>query len=247
MWSTPATFTRLRARLEAEGWTTHAPALPWHDRDASLPPPPELGLVTVEDYVEFLAAEIARLPAPPVIIGHSMGGTLAQIVGTRAPHAGLVLLATAPTAATPPLGLSPLRTLGGVVTRWGWWEQPTLLTEAGARWGVLNGVPTAIADVEVTRLVWDSGRVLAEMTLPQPSKTGATKVDFARLDRPALVIAGSDDRTTLASVSRATARKLTGPVDYHEMAGVGHWLFWGDVETRVGDWLTGWLDQFREP
>ncbi|OYU16045.1 MAG: hypothetical protein CFE37_03135 [Alphaproteobacteria bacterium PA4] len=241
MWSTPATFTRLRARLEADGHATYAPALPWHDRDASLPPPPELGLVTVEDYAQFLATEIARLPAPPVIIGHSMGGALAQIVAARVPHAGLVLLSTAPTAATPALGLSPLRTLGGVITRWGWWEQPTLLTEAGARWGIYNGVPDAVATPEIAALVWDSGRVLAEMTLPHLSKTGATKVDFNRLDRPALVIVGSEDRVTLASVSRATARKLTGPIDYHELPGVGHWLFWGETETRVGDWIAGWL------
>ena len=47
MWSTPATFDRLRTRLEAAGHVTHAPALPWHDRDASLPPPAELGRTTV--------------------------------------------------------------------------------------------------------------------------------------------------------------------------------------------------------
>ena len=244
MWSTPATFVRLRARLEGLGYRTHAPALPYHDRDASLPPPPELGVLTVEDYARFLVAEIARLGEPPVIIGHSMGGMLAQIVAARVAHAGLVLLSTAATATTPAIGIGPLRTVGKVLLDWGWWREPTLIEPEPALWGIYNGVPDAVARAEVAALVWDSGRVMAEMLLPNLSKTGATKVDYARLDKPALVIVGCEDRITLPQISRSTARKLRGQVDYHEIPGASHWLFWGETETRVGDWLAGWLGQF---
>ena len=241
MWSTPATFARLRARFEALGHATHAPALPYHDRSPALPPPPELGVLTVEDYVQYLLAELARLPAPPVIIGHSMGGMLAQIVAARVAHAGLVLLSTAATAATPAIGLSPLRAVGGIARRWGWWRQPTLIGAEAARWGIYNGVPPEIASAEIAGHVADSGRVLAEMTLPWLSKTGATRVDYARLARPALVIVGTDDRITPAAISRATARKLTGEIDYHGLPGASHWLFWGEVETRVGELIENWL------
>ena len=241
MWSTPATFVRLRERFEAAGYATHAPSLQYHQRDASLPPPPELGLLTVEDYAQFLTAEIARLPAPPVLIGHSMGGTLAQIVAARVEHAGLVLLASGPTASTPALGLGPLRAMAGIVRRWGWWRQPTLLSPEAARWSVYNDVPAEIAEPEIAALVWDSGRVLAEMIVPSLSNTGATKVDHARLRQPALVIVGCHDRITPAGLSRATARKLGGTVDYHEFAGAGHWLFWGDIEDRTGRTIEDWL------
>ncbi len=241
MWSTPATFARLQARLGSVGHTTVAPPLPLHSRDASLPPPPELGHVTVEDYAQFLVNEIVRLPAPPVIIGHSMGGTLAQIVATRVEHAGLVLLSTGPTASTPALGFGPVRAMAGVVAKWGWWKQPTLISADAALWSIYNGVPAEIAAAEIAALVWDSGRVLAEMIVPSLSKAGATKVNHARLTKPALVIVGSDDRITPAGLSRATARKLGGTVDYHEIAGTGHWLFWGETEERVGKYLEDWL------
>jgi pimeloyl-ACP methyl ester carboxylesterase len=249
-WSTPGTFARLLPRFESAGHPVLAPALPYHDRNPSLPPAPEIGTLTIEDYARFLVGEIEALatatPEPPVIIGHSMGGMLAQIVAARVPHAGLVLLSTAATAATMVPALATIRTMGGLMTSWGWWHAPTQIAVGPAKWGIYNGVPDDIADAEYAAQVWDSGRVLAEMTLPGLSKTQATKVDYRRLDKPALVIVGSEDRTTVPEISRATARKLAGTVDYHEIAGAGHWLFWGATEIRVGDLIADWLQQFAD-
>ncbi len=241
MWSTPAVFTRVRTALSADGWETYAPVLPFHDRDPGLPPAEGLGRLSIEDYVAFLVTAIRALPVPPVIIGHSMGGLLAQSVAARVEHAGLVLLSTAGTAATPGVALAPLKTMGGVVLRWGWWDDATRIEPEPAMWGIFNGVPADVAAAEIKTLVWDSGRVLAEIIMPWLSKTRANTVDLGKLKAPALVIVGSEDRITLASVSRAVARKLGGPVDYHELPDVGHWLFWGETEVRVTALMREWL------
>lgn len=243
-WATPATFTGLKTRFEAAGYRVVTPALPFHDRDPALPPPPGLGAVTIEDYAGFLVAEIAQIAGPVILVGHSMGGMLAQIVAARVAHAGLVLLSTAATASTAVPALNTIRTMAGVVLKWGWWAEPTRIDYDHWRWGIGNGVPEAIARAEYAALVWDSGRVMAEMTLPGLSTTGATKIDYSKLDKPALVIVGAEDRTTVPGISRATARKLKGTVDYHEIADCGHWLFWGETEVRVGDWVAEWLGQF---
>jgi pimeloyl-ACP methyl ester carboxylesterase len=240
MWSTPATFDRLRLELEAAGHRTHAPALLFHDRPACLPPAPALGELSITAYVDHLVAEAGKLGEPPVILGHSMGGLLAQMVAQRIPHAGLILLSPAAAANSQSPSLDQVRTLKNVVLKWGWWDNPTIFDEAGARWGCFNGVSEDVTAREVANLVWDSGRVLAEMALP-PLYGNVTRVDYQRLTQPALVVVGGNDRTTPPGIARATARQLAGSVDYHEWPGVPHWLFWGEVEQRLHATVMTWL------
>ena len=56
----------------------------------------QLGRATMRAYVHDIMQAITELPSPPVLVGHSMGGLLAQLVAERYPLRGLVLLAPAP-------------------------------------------------------------------------------------------------------------------------------------------------------
>ncbi|MCB1959484.1 MAG: alpha/beta hydrolase [Rhodocyclaceae bacterium] len=51
---------------------------------------------SINDYVDDLAEVIAALPAPPVLIGHSMGGMVVQKYLERAEVPGAVLMASVP-------------------------------------------------------------------------------------------------------------------------------------------------------
>ena len=80
------------AYFRAAGFTCVAPSLPAHD------PPDRAALkrLTFRDYVDAMVAVHATLDAPPVVIGSSMGGLVAQHVAARTRSAGLVLVSSAP-------------------------------------------------------------------------------------------------------------------------------------------------------
>jgi pimeloyl-ACP methyl ester carboxylesterase len=241
MWSTPHVWNGLASRLRAAGYSCLAPALPYHDVDPADPPAPMLATIGVQDYVDALRAAIRDVPERGVIVGHSMGGMLAQKLAEAAGARGLILLSPAPTAATQSLGLAPLRTVFGVTSKRGWWKSPTRIDAERARWGIFNNVPADVASAEIGSLVWDSGRVLFQISMPWADKSRATRVDYGRLDMPALVVVGDEDRITPVAIARATARQLAGPVDYREIKGAGHWLFHTPVVERVGDEIEAFL------
>ena len=236
MWSRPSAFASLRAELEAAGLPSVAVTLPHHDIPPGAPAPAALATVRLADYVDALARDAADLGEQPVILGHSMGGLLAQLLAARVKPRGLVLLSTAPSAQASTVSLDAIRTMRRVTGRWGWWREPTLLDHERARWGVYNGVPEAEVRPALADLTWDSGAVLAEIAFPWADRLKASRVDYGRLAVPALVVAGMADRTVPPSVSRRTARLLSAAgatVDYEEWPGVGHWLFHDAVRPRL--------------
>jgi len=241
MWSTPAVWDGYREYFLERGIASHAPALPLHDRRRDEAPPPGLEALGLQDYIDFLVADVSRLPKPPVIVGHSLGGFLAQAVAARMQPAGLVCLSPAASAATTALSLDSVKSIWPIVRRWGWWKHATMPDRETARWSIFNNVATDIADAEIDALVWDSGRVLADLGFPWAVRNGAAKVDYARLTMPALVIVGTEDRITPPGIARATARQVSGTVDYHELPGTGHWLFHPPVLAHVAGLIADWL------
>ncbi len=82
--------------LVARGLTVHAISLCGHGRSAPAGP-----LTTICDYVRDVQTVVRKLPQPPLIVGHSSGGYVVQLLmsgrcGTAPPLAGAVLLCSSP-------------------------------------------------------------------------------------------------------------------------------------------------------
>jgi pimeloyl-ACP methyl ester carboxylesterase len=219
--------------LEAAGIRTRAALLPFHAAPPGAPAPPGLAEVGLRDYVAALVEEVAALPEPPVLLGHSMGGLLAQLTAARTGARGLILLATAPSAQTVSPSLAQVQTLAGILRHWGWWRSATLPDAASVRRGVFNTVPDREAAAGIADITWDSGRVLAQIAAPFLDPGAESRVDYARLTMPALVVFGLQDRIATAATSRGTARRLMGPVDYLEWPDCGHWFFHDAIRPRL--------------
>lgn len=233
MWAQPRVWDDLRAHFEAEGYETKAPALPGHDVSPKDPPPDDLDDLGLADYVKALEEDLRGISKPVVLIGHSMGGLIAQILASRIAPAGLVLLATAPSSSIFPLAWEPLRTSWPILSQWGFWDEAVPLPREAAFYGVFNGVPQDVAEREFDLAVHESGKAFAEVAFGFLSGSRRIKVDYDHIRCPSLVVVGTEDRITPVSYARATARRLPQPLWYRELDGVGHWLFHQPVRDKV--------------
>jgi pimeloyl-ACP methyl ester carboxylesterase len=239
MWGTPHVWRHWRRMFEARGWVVHVPALRLHDAPP-LKPPAGLGTLSLLDYAADLQALVSRLPAKPIIIGHSMGGLLAQILVARQACAAAVLLCPAPPAGVFALHPSVMRAFLRIQLQWGWWKRPHRATFREAMYGSFNTCTDPMeCEHEYAHFVHESGRVLLEIGLPFLDSRRAARVDPTAIACPLLVVGAAQDRLTPARVVRKIARRYGA--EHREFPGQGHWVLgqpgWQDVATDVADWL----------
>jgi pimeloyl-ACP methyl ester carboxylesterase len=79
--------------------------------------------------------------AKPIVLGHSMGGLLAQILASRGLAKALVLLAPASPAGIMALRLSVVKSFWSMQTKWGFWKNPMRQTFEEAAYSMLHLCP----------------------------------------------------------------------------------------------------------
>lgn len=189
--------------------------------------------LTIADYVEDTLKVIAAIGERPVIVGHSLGGLIAQKIAELGKAEAMVLLAPAPAAKLPaqPVALPvylPMmpRILAGI---------PMMPGPNGCSTIALNRVPEAERPAMHAQLVHESGKVYREMIF------GTFKIDFAKVKCPALVVGGRDDRIVAPQLVEWTANKLGVAARIYE--GHAHWLLgepgWEKIAADAVAWLEG--------
>lgn len=246
MWANAGVWTPFADWFEGRGNGVVHATLRHHDLAPGDPPPPELANTSMTDYLDDLRQEIGVLPEPPVIIGHSMGGALAQaLVADGLAEAG-VFLCPAPVAGSQAvrevLCPSVAYTLMPWLLRWLLFGSATKLSFHRARFSLLNLLEREAAREEYEEFVHESGRVLFELGLWFMDSRKASWVDLKRINTPTLTIGAARDRIVPPFSTRKTAAKLaaTGG-DYIEYGDHSHWLIrepgWEDVAADIDDWL----------
>ena len=83
MWRGSWYWENYKRFFENKGYQCITPTLRFHDVDPGEPPNPQLGTTSLLDYLKDLEKDIQKLDAPPIVMGHSMGGLLAQMIGNE--------------------------------------------------------------------------------------------------------------------------------------------------------------------
>ena len=96
-WGRGELWASARVAFEDRGYTAHTPTLRYHElpmQEGAM----KVASLSLRDYADDLVAFVNSLDSPPLLVGHSMGGLLAQLVAARTRHAGLVAACPAPAA-----------------------------------------------------------------------------------------------------------------------------------------------------
>jgi pimeloyl-ACP methyl ester carboxylesterase len=204
-------------------------------------PDPGLGTTSLKDYAWDLEEYIRNLDQTPFLIGHSMGGLLAQILGARGLAKGLVLLTPASPSGINALKYSVIKSFWSVLTKWGFWRKPNRLPFEAAVYSMLHLLPAEDQKAVYDRFVYESGRAAAEIGFWLMDFKGGSKVDQSNIACPVLVIAGAEDRLTPASVVRKVANKYKAVSTCKEFENQAHWVVgepgWEEIVEFAADWL----------
>lgn len=240
MWGGGWQWENYRGIFESEGYRCVAATLPYHDVPPGSAPDPRLGSTSLLDYARFLEAEIRALDTAPVLVGHSMGGLLAQILAARGLAQAAVLLTPASPRGIVCLTPSVVRSFWSSLTRWGFWNKPTLPTFNEAVYSMMHLMPVADQRAWYDRLVHESGRALFEIGFWLFDRRAASRVDAASVSCPMLVVGADEDRITPASVVRTVAHRYQAA--YKEFPHHAHMVIcqpgWQDVARFVADWIS---------
>lgn len=243
MWVGGWCWENFKSFFEERGYRCRTPTLRLHDVNPKASPDPRLGTTGLLDYVEDIENEFSKLDTQPIVMGHSMGGLLAQILGSRVQPKALVLLAPAPPSGIIAMKPSMIRSFWSGITTWGFWRKPIRQTFDEAAYSTLNLVPVAERKEIFSRFVYESGRAVWEIGFWFLDRKNAARGDEAKVSCPALIVAGGQDRITPASVARKVADKYRGVSTYKEFSNHAHWLVGEPGWQEIAEYVHGWLGQ----
>lgn len=231
--------------FEKKGYTTVAP--PWPHKDAPVhelrnrqPNDSALAKLTLGELTDHYINIVAALPEKPIVIGHSLGGLITQILVNRDLVAAGIAIHS-----VPPKGIfsfewsflksvwKPLGLLSGT-------GKTHLMSLSEWKYAFTNGMSSEEQAISYeTYCIPESKRVLRD------GLTDAAKVDFNKTHPPLLFITGTTDHITPNSLNYENYIKYNkdhSVTDYKEFNGKNHFVLGLPSWHDEADYIVSWLD-----
>ncbi len=201
---------------------------------------------SVKEVADRCQSVIEKLDIKPIIVGHSFGGLMAQILAARGLAKASVAISPAPFRGVLPLPFSVLKATWPVLSNPANRGRAISLNFEQFRFGFANAVPEAEAkSLHATFHVPAPGLPLFQAATANLNPWTQAKVNTRFADRGPLLIIGADkDHTVPLSIARASFRlqkRNAGPTEIFEMQGRGHSLVfdsgWEDVAKTAMEFI----------
>jgi pimeloyl-ACP methyl ester carboxylesterase len=242
-WLTPACWDLIKPRYEEKGYTVIAPTWPFMDAPIDqlrASPDRRLNKLTVKMLVDHHAAVIKGLAENPIIIGHSFGGLVTQLLLDRGLGVCGVALDPALIAGVLPTPTMLTSALPVFLTPFSWNRVLTMSFEAFAA-----TFAQTLPDAEKRR-AYDTYIVPAPGRIYWQDALGiGVSIRKGNPERPPLLMTcGSLDKTVNPAGVKAVfkvQKKSPALTEYKEFPGRSHFLFHEKGWEEMADYALKWV------
>ena len=200
----------------------------------------------VTEIADNYAKIIASLPEPPIVIGHSFGGLIVQVILGRGIATAGIAIDPAPIKGVWQLPFSALKASFPVLGNPFNLKKAISLSFNQFRYGFANAVPEKEARELYDRWTIPApGRPLFQAAMASISGS-ETKVNTANTGRgPLLITGGEKDHIAPPILGKASLKKYNSSVktEFKLFEGRGHSLIVDHGWREVADYSLGWLNK----
>lgn len=236
-----------KAYVEERGFAADAP--PWLYKNTTVEELRErhpnnnrgLALLSLNELIEYYADIAQRYPEKPIVIGHSLGGLIAQILLNRELACAAVAIHPAP-----PLGVIPIEFSFYKAS----WKSLGLFTSAAAtymmsypdwQYAFVNGMRQA-----EQRLAYERYAIPESKRVIRGGLSKAAQIDFAKAHAPLLIMAGGKDTIIPASLNRRNYKRYKNTesiCDYKEFPDRNHFVLGQPGWESNAAFILRWLNE----
>jgi pimeloyl-ACP methyl ester carboxylesterase len=241
MFQNPKSWDNWIRFFEARGYNCIAPAWPLHEGEPAQlrdNPPAGLGDLELQTIVNNIEDVIASQTEKPIVIGHSVGGLIVQLMLEK----GIVEMGVAIDSVAPNAMLS---------FDWGFMKNSALIANP------FKGNEPFYMDLksfhgsfcntlteEQAQEAWTKFATHDSRNVLRDCMGEAGQIDLELPHQPLLLIGGSEDQIIPASLNQKNAEAYSDEVsitDFKEFAGRSHFICgepgWEEVAAYVAEWL----------
>ena len=246
LWMTPRSWEKWIPHYQAQGYRVLAPAWPGLEGEVEeiRRDPARISGVGLREVIAHYEEIIRSLDETPVIMGHSFGGAITQILLGRGLGSVGVAIDSAAVKGVLPLPYSTLKSACPVLRNPANRNKAIALTPRQFRYGF-----THILGEEESAAIYQryhvpgSARVLFQGAFANLNPRAATKINFHNRRSPLLFIAGKADHIVPPKVNKSNlrlSRKSPAVTEYREFPGRTHFIVGQDGWEEVADYALNW-------
>lgn len=226
---------------EAKGYTCYAPAYPLkNDSPQQLRNNVESGKIEtlrLKTIVQFYKDTIAKIGGKPILIGHSLGGILVQLLINSGYGSAGVCIHSGPPKGLISLKWSFLKSNLPLLTASK--KKPYVMNLKRWQYAFTNGMP-----LEQQQRTYNNFLVPESPAIAKDATTNISKVDFSKPHAPLLFTSGTADQIIPVSLNKRNVRKYEDKnsiVEHKVFENKNHFVIgatgWEEVASYIENWI----------